>query len=175
MHFIRFIFILLMIVPVLPITAEENAQCQSKVFDRFVSIEKTGQKRPNREPNEELKERMAEFEITCPWQVEIDLNNDRKRDWIGLVTKQGQTTLLAYISSLRGYKSYIVKEYRGFPRETHFDYMPTKEVALMSNKKLSKTKVPRFALIENRIGKPSIIYIWNGEAMALFDEFKGNY
>jgi len=156
-------------------TAEENIQCQSKIFDRFTSIEKTGQKRPNRAPDDELKERMTEFEIICPWQVEIDLNNDRKRDWVGLVTKQGQTILLAYISSLKGYRSYTVKQYRGFPRETHFDYMPTKEAELLSKKKLSQNTSPRFALIENRIGRPSIIYIWNGKAMARFGEFKGNY
>ena len=175
MRVFRSILIFFLASPALLLFAEENPQCQSKIFDRFTKTKKTGQNRPIRAPDEELREFMIEYEIICPWQVEVDFNNDRKRDWIGLVTKQGQTTLLAYISSLRGYQSYVVKQYKGFPRETHFSYMPTEEAALNSKKSLSGTNPPKFALIENRIGRPSTIYIWNGKAMALFDQFKGNY
>jgi len=175
MPFIRHVLTLLITCNAVSISAEENSKCQSKLFDRFIKVEKTGYKLPNRLPDEELQERMGEFEILCPWQVEIDFNNDQQRDWVGLVAKDNATVLLAYISGVGNYKSTIVKQYTGFPRETHFDYMPVQEAALMSKKKFPEGKKARFALIENKIGKPSTIYIWNGESMVRFDDFKGSY
>ena len=172
---IRRLLLLLAIFPFMSITAEEDNRCQSKLFDRFTAVEKTGYKRPNRAPDEELRERMIEYEIICPWQVEVDINNDNRRDWVGLVAKDNVTILLAYISTVGNYKSHIVKQYTGFPRETHFDYTPVSEAALVSKKKLQGVKTSRFALIENKIGKPSNIYVWNGDSMVYFDEFKGNY
>lgn len=118
---------------------------------------------------------MTEFEISCPWQVAVDFNSDRKRDWAGFVIKDKKYSLLAYISTRHGFKVHVVKQYSSFPQETHFDYIPLKEVAIISSKSLPVNKNSGFALVENKIGQTSKIYLWNGSAMIYFDQFAGNY
>lgn len=165
----------LSIFSVTTLSAANSGTCQSRIFDRFVTVERTGYKLPSLKPDNELKERMAEFEISCPWQVAVDFNSDRKRDWAGLVIKEQKYTLLAYVSTRQGFKHHVVKEYTSFPQETHFDYIPLKEVALISAKPMPAGKNTGFALVENKIGEPSKIYIWNGSKLIYFDQFAGSY
>lgn len=157
------------------LSAANRETCQSKIFDRFVTVERTEHKLPSLKPDNELKERMTEFEISCPWQVAVDFNSDRKRDWAGFVIKDKKYSLLAYISTRQGFTVHVVKQYSTFPLETHFDYIPLKEVALISSKPLPGNKNSGFALVENKIGQTSKIYLWNGSAMIYFDQFAGNY
>ena len=157
------------------LSAENGRACQSKIFDRFITVERSGHKLPSLKPDNELKERMSEFEISCPWQVAVDFNSDRKRDWAGLVIKNKKYTLLAYVSTRQGFKHYVIKQYSSFPQETHFDYIPLKEVALISAKPLPGNKDSGFALVENKIGQASKIYLWNGSEIVYFDLFAGNY
>ncbi len=152
----------------------QHKPCHYKTFERFLLVEKTGHRLSAQRPVGELAIRMADFEISCPWQLETDLNGDRKKDWVGLLKKDGKYSYTAYISSPGSYKTINIMEFQFFPEDTHIEVISTKELALMLGNKKIKSSA-KFALVINKIKENSQIYAWDGKTLSFAHSYKGAY
>ncbi len=154
-------------------TRGELTGCESKLYNKYSFLDKSQYRLPARTPDFELQERMTEFEILCPWQLEQDFNGDHQKDWLGIVVKNHQHYLLAYLSMPGSHRLSIVKSYKSFPRETHLELMTTQEAQLITQKKLNQP--PKYVFIENKMGSPATIYIWQVNQFVQLGQFEGNY
>ncbi|MDH5432953.1 MAG: hypothetical protein OEY19_03345, partial [Gammaproteobacteria bacterium] len=104
-----------------------------------------------------------------------DLNGDQKRDWVGIVVKDGRFSLMAYLSNPSNqYKVQTLMDYSYFPENTHINYMSTHELYLLTKNKSLKA-LAKYALVVNDIGKPSQVYVWDSEKLLHVHTFEGYF
>ncbi len=154
------------------ITAD-TMSCDKKVYKTFLLVEKSAHRVTKRKPDIKLQQRMESFEINCPYQVEADLNGDKRNDWVGIVSEKGKYSLIAYISGAMKYQMIKLIDYEFFPEATHLEVIATQELSLISQRPLLK-KI-RNALVINTIGKLSHAYTWNGKTIEHYYAFESQY
>jgi len=154
--------------------ALDRKQCTSEIFKRFQLVERSGYNKAYARPKGDLLKLTQQYELTCPWQVERDLNDDGKLDWVGVAEKKGQYSLIAYLSGTPRYKVQTIKQYPSFPQDSYLTLVYFKELKRIMGKPNRKSGA-KFSLVENQLRKNSIIYRWNGEQLEELYAYSGDY
>ncbi len=102
-----------------PLIADEFTACKSNLTKQMKRFEKIKFSVPRKIPTGNLREYALQMEILCPWQVEIDLNSDKKTDWVGIIYRQDKYELIAYISSDKKHEVQVLHSYNFFPEQTY--------------------------------------------------------
>ena len=139
-------------------SVESPTSCETDLFNKLKITEKTGMKLPQRTPGDALSIHMLEYEIICPWRVELDINNDNRKDWVGIVGKQGEYSLMVYLSSKRKYKPINIKTYQHFPSNTYLSFERKNKTFTTDNGVTRKTNRDSFA--ENNLNGQTILFAW---------------
>ncbi len=140
--------------------------CKNTVYQRFKLVEKTNHKRLRFLGSHELLDLALEKEIMCPWSMELDLNADRRPDWVGFVKLEDQYQLLAYLSGPRDYAIEVLFQSKHAPVNLYLQWAQPDNLAKPNDKSLDR-KPSRYAVKLSRLNGSADIYQWTGKKMEL--------
>jgi hypothetical protein len=141
----------------LNVKAEEN-YCESPLFNYLQKFEKVSLALPKREPQGDLAALAETYEILCPWNIEEDLNGDRKKDWAGIVYRDHKYQLVAYLSQKVSFKTEVLETYKAFPKDTFIEVIRFKDIQSLT-KKTNLISSAKYGIIVKQINKTNSIYL----------------
>ncbi|WP_196138377.1 hypothetical protein [Aliikangiella sp. G2MR2-5] len=154
-----------------------NAQnrCQNSALDDIKKRTTIDLQLAKMTPNDELAHRMDAYEILCPWQISQDFTGDRRKDWIGLVEKDGKILLSGIFSNGNTYSLVDIWEYDKPPTEIHLEEITLREFELFKTNSPKAPEGVSFVLAINRINKTTQILQWNGKTMIQVASIESRY
>ena len=158
--------------------SEEFHRCESKLFSQMKLLSKVSVALPKAEPTGDLARLVHQYEMICPWQVERDFNNDKKRDWVGFVYRDQNYQLIAYLSGNQRYTLHQLETYAKFPKYSFLKSINAKEV-LQRSKNKELLKGARYSLVVHDLksgaNENSSAYTWNGKQLAKSFEYQADF
>lgn len=158
------------------LTSEIKAQqpdCNTKLSNQLINQSKESISLPKRTPRGDLLEYIHLYELICPWKVERDFNNDGTRDWAGIIYREDQYQLAAFISTQDGFQLQIIKKYKAFPLNTFLKAASVRDVKIQTQNQMRAYPF-QYALVETKINQVSNIYSWNKGKLAFFNQYANN-
>ncbi len=146
--------------------------CKSKLYETLERIENTGHSPVLAKPKGDLLQLSERFEILCPWQIEADFNGDGKKDWAGILQKDGKYELVAYLSGPRKHEVSILKQYSKFPSDTFFTRTSYKWLFKTSKGKIPSTFPAKLILSENNTDGSAVAYGWVDKELKNIHSYK---
>ena len=135
--------------------------CTSDLFKNFEVVENTGHSRVLARPKGTLKQFTERYEISCPWQLEADVNGDKTKDWVGIAQIEGRYELVAYVSGPKKHYHRVLKRYEGFPSDIYLRVMVYKFLFKRMEGKVDSIFPASLTILENDMGGNSIAYGWS--------------
>lgn len=141
----------------LSLQAEQFPICRSDLIKQMKRFEKTEFTVPRKIPSGNLRDYALKMEILCPWQIEADINGDKQLDWAGIIYRNNQFELVAYLSTNRKFQLQVLHTYQFFPEQSY--------LKLMRNNSDTRKKLKRYDLVEVAINDTSRVYRFKGATM----------
>ncbi|WP_444994381.1 hypothetical protein [Aliikangiella sp. IMCC44359] len=155
--------------PALEVKAQQP-DCNTKLSSQLISQSKEPISLPKRTPRGDLLEYIHLYELICPWRVERDFNSDGKSDWAGIVYRENQYQLAAFISTRDAFQLQIIKTYKAFPLNTFLKAASVRDVKVQTENQMRAYPF-QYALVETKIKQVSNIYSWNKGKLTLFNQY----
>jgi len=148
-----------------PVIANDFPVCKSDLTKQMKRFEKSEFTVPRKQPIGKLKEFSRRQEILCPWQIEFDFNGDRQKDWIGIISRNQQYELVAYLSASPKDKLQVLHSYRFFPENSYLKIL--RNPGYQRNQLASK----KYQLAEITLNDSSRIYAYRKGEMVVIHNY----
>ncbi len=151
--------------------ATDPTYCETKLFKQIKTISQNKIKLGYQEPVGDLKDIVERAEILCPWQLEADFNNDKIKDWVGIIYQDFQFQLAAYLSQKGRHELSILKTYKKFPKKSYLKRSSEFHV----NEQFNQLKNKYFAdslILEIDLSANTNIYGWDAKKLSVIHTYK---